>query len=99
MAQYHDPNTGRPLPTPTWWLGTSHLRTEDEFYRHMTMLRDITAIVLTALTVIGLVLFVGWPSPGFGQGMAIIIWAWVLMMSPAYFIYRRDVKRFFGDWT
>jgi hypothetical protein len=53
--------------------------------------------MITALSLIGVILFVTWPAPGFGQGIAIILWLWSLLMSPLYFMYNSDLKRWFGD--
>jgi len=50
-----------------------------------------------SLSLIGVILFVTWPAPGFGQGIAIILWLWSLLMSPLYFMYNGDLKRWFGD--
>jgi hypothetical protein len=97
MAQYYDSTTGRPLPTPSRWLGTSHLQTEDQWYRHLRNYRDRTGAICVTLSVLGSILFVTWPAPGFGQAIAIVLWLWALLMSPLYFMYNKDLKRYFGD--
>lgn len=97
MERYYDPTTGRLLPSPVWWLGTSHLLTEEQWYRHMTKVTNVTAVMCWASSMVGALLFVTWPAPGFGQAIAIALWLWSLLVSPLYFMYRRDVKRYFPN--
>ena len=97
MEQYFDPQTGRPLPTPRWWVGTSHLRTESQWYHHLKSWRDWSATMCLTLAGLGVILFVTWPAPGFGQGIAIILWLFSLLMSPLYVMYSWDLDRYFPD--
>ena len=99
MSQYYDPNTGRPLPSPHHWLfGTNNnLLTEDLAYRHMRRYRDRTAFWCLSLSALGVILFVAWPSPGFGQAIAIMLWLMCLLASPLYFMYNKDLKRYFPN--